>query len=127
VASFTVENYLKAIYRLTGGEKGHAVSTGELARAVKVSPGTVTSMLKSLCSNGQVKYQPYAGACLTEEGHNLVLRLLRRHRLIRVFLAQTLSLPEDAIADDAERMAHFLSDSLLDRIDARVGHAPQNL
>jgi len=122
VASLTVENYVKAVYQLTGGEKGHAASTGELATAMRVSPGTVTSMLKSLSSNGLVMYKPYAGACLTEEGHSLAVRLLRRYRLARLFLSQTLNVPVDKVDVDAEQIAHVLSDFLAERIDAHLGH-----
>jgi DtxR family transcriptional regulator, Mn-dependent transcriptional regulator len=122
LASLTVENYVKAVYQLTDGERGHAASTGELATAMKVSPGTVTSMLKSLSSSGLVMYKPYAGACLTEEGHGLAVRLVRRHRLIRQFLSQALGLPVEKVDEDAEQMAHFVSDFLVERVDSQLGH-----
>jgi DtxR family transcriptional regulator, Mn-dependent transcriptional regulator len=122
MASLRVAQYLKAIYQLTGGEKTHAASAGELARAMKVASATVTSMLQSLSSGGLIRYQPYAGACLTEEGIALADRLLRRHRLIRSFLALTLNVQEDKVDDDAEQAAHFLSDFLVDRIDVQPGH-----
>jgi DtxR family Mn-dependent transcriptional regulator len=122
VASLTIENYVKAIYQISAGAGGGATATGKLAEALGVSPGTVTSMLKTLGESGLAEYVPYEGARLTEAGRMLALRVLRRHRLIELFLVRTLDLPWDEVHAEAENMEHAVSDLLIDRIDAYLGH-----
>jgi DtxR family Mn-dependent transcriptional regulator len=119
--SQTVEDYLKAVYRL-GAISTAPVSTGELARAMGVSPGTVTSMLKSLAEAGLASYVPYEGVRLTEFGAALAVRVLRRHRLIELFLVKTLDLSWDEVHEEAEGMEHAVSELLIDRIDAFLDH-----
>jgi DtxR family Mn-dependent transcriptional regulator len=97
------------------------VSTGELAEALAVSPGTVTSMLKTLAESDLVEYRPYEGVELTRSGKTLALRMLRRHRLIELFLQQTLGLSWDQVHDEAENMEHAVSDALVDRMDEFLG------
>src|SRR3954462_14749563 len=120
--SLTVENYVKAIYQLAHSEKGGAVATGQIAVALGVLPGTVTSMLKTLDESNLATYTPYEGVRLTAPGRALALRVLRRHRLIEQFLTQTLDLSWDEVHEEAENMEHAVSDSLVDRIDAYLGH-----
>ena len=120
--SLTVENYLKAALQISMESGTANVSTGELAEALNVSPGTVTSMLKTLAAAGLATYKPYEGALLTEAGRNLGLRMLRRHRLIELFLVQTLNLTWDQVHEEAENMEHAVSDFLVDRIDEFLGH-----
>jgi DtxR family transcriptional regulator, Mn-dependent transcriptional regulator len=120
VASLTVENYLKQIYLLSRSDA--AVATGEIAPAMGVSPGTVTSMLKTLADAGLAVYTPYEGVRLTPAGLRLALRILRRHRLIELFLVRTLNLSWDEVHDEAEHMEHAMSDTLIDRIDGFLGH-----
>jgi DtxR family Mn-dependent transcriptional regulator len=122
VASLTIENYVKAIYQLSAGESGQAASTGKLAEALRVSPGTVTSMLKTLSESGLAEYVPYEGARLTDAGRTLALRVLRRHRLIELFLVRTLQLSWDEVHEEAENMEHAVSDLLVDRIDAFLNY-----
>lgn len=122
MASLTVENYVKAIFNICSLESDRAAATGEVAAALHVSPGTVTSMLKSLDQSGLAAYTPYEGVKLTDSGSSLALRILRRHRLIELFLTQTLDLSWDEVHDDAEQLEHVLSDFLIDRIDRRLGH-----
>jgi DtxR family Mn-dependent transcriptional regulator len=88
--SLTVENYLKAILQLAISTGVAQVATGQLATALEVAPGSVTSMLKTLAEAGLIDYTPYEGARLTESGRTLALRMLRRHRLIELFLVRTL-------------------------------------
>ena len=120
--SLTVENYLKAALQISMESGTANVSTGELAEALKVSPGTVTSMLKTLDAAGLATYKPYEGALLTDAGRNLGLRMLRRHRLIELFLVQTLNLTWDQVHEEAEHMEHAVSDFLVDRIDEFLGN-----
>jgi DtxR family transcriptional regulator, Mn-dependent transcriptional regulator len=121
VASRTVENYLKAIVQIAMRTGSKSVSTGDLASALEVLPGTVTSMLKTLAESKLAHYTPYEGVVLTESGRKLALRMLRRHRLIELFLVQTLNLPWDQVHDEAEQMEHAVSDRLIDRIDEFLG------
>jgi DtxR family Mn-dependent transcriptional regulator len=120
--SLTIENYTKAIYQLAQQAGGEAVATGQIAAALGVLPGTVTSMLKTLDDSNLATYKPYEGVRLTPSGRALALRVLRRHRLIEQFLAQTLNLSWDEVHEEAEHMEHAVSDALIDRIDAYLGH-----
>jgi DtxR family Mn-dependent transcriptional regulator len=122
VASLTVENYAKAIHQISARQNGDPATTGEIASALGVSPGTVTSMLKTLQESHLVSYRPYEGVALTQAGDALALRILRRHRLIELFLVKTLDLTWDEVHDEAEHMEHAVSDLLVDRIDSFLGH-----
>jgi DtxR family Mn-dependent transcriptional regulator len=119
--SLTVENYIKAIFQI-GQSSGGQAATGQLAAALGVSPGTVTSMLKTLSESKLVTYTPYEGVRLTPEGAALALRVVRRHRLIELFLVKTLDLSWDEVHEEAEHMEHAVSDRLVDKIDAFLGH-----
>jgi DtxR family Mn-dependent transcriptional regulator len=119
--SLTVENYLKAILQLELKTGVTTISTGRLATALDVSPGTVTSMLKTLAESGHATYRPYEGVTLSETGKQLALRIVRRHRLIELFLVQTLDLTWDQVHEEAENMEHAVSDFLVDRIDDFLG------
>ena len=121
--SLTVENYVKMIYLISARlPSGDAVSTGELAHSLSVSPGTVTGMLKTLSEADLSIYTPYEGARLTPSGQRLALSILRRHRLVELFLAHTLDMPWDEVHEEAEHMEHAVSERLVDRIDAFLGH-----
>ena len=122
MASLTIENYVKTIYQICVGQTKKPAATGQLASALGVSPGTVTSMLKTLGESGLAEYTRYEGVRLTDSGHKLALRVLRRHRLIELFLAHTLDLPWDEVHEEAEHMEHAVSDRLIDRIDMYLGH-----
>ncbi|MEQ9408359.1 MAG: metal-dependent transcriptional regulator [Fuerstiella sp.] len=120
--SLTVENYLKATLQLELKSGKSRVSPGALSARLGVSPGTVTSMLKTLSESGLANYVPYEGVELTESGRRLALRMLRRHRLIELFLHSTLNLPWDRVHDEAEELEHAVSEFLIDRIDDFLGH-----
>lgn len=122
--SLTVENYVKAIYLIAAAKtrKAESVTTGAIASAMSVSPGTVTGMLKTLSEASLATYTPYEGVRLTESGQRLALTIIRRHRLLELFLAQTLSLPWDEVHEEAEHMEHAVSERLVDRIEAFLGH-----
>ena len=122
--SLTVENYVKTIFQLAQEAEDGAVATGQIATALGVQPGTVTSMLKTLDEGNLATYTPYEGVRLTASGQGLALRVLRRHRLIEQFLTETLNLTWDEVHEEAENMEHAVSDSLIDRIDAYLGHPP---
>ncbi len=121
MATVTVENYLKHIHLLS--ERSAAlVSMGALADALAVVPGTVTTMVKALADSGLVDYEPRAGVRLTAAGRKLALHVLRRHRLVELFLVRTLGMDWAEIHDEAEELEHAISDRVIDRIDALLGH-----
>lgn len=121
MASLTIENYVKTIYLICKRRDGASASTGQIAEALKVSPGSVTSMLKTLNDTGLAEYKPYEGVQLTKSGRSLALRILRRHRLIEVFLVETLKFNWDEVHDEAENLEHAVSDLLIDRVDEFLG------
>lgn len=121
MASLTVENYVKAIFQICFAQSGRPAGTGQVAAALSVSPGTVTSMLKTLSESGLATYAPYEGVRLTAAGNALALRVMRRHRLIELFLVETLKLAWDEVHEEAEHMEHAVSDRLIDRIDEFLG------
>lgn len=116
--SLTVENYVKAIFQICVDQSGKPAATGQVAAMLAVSPGTVTSMLKTLSEGELATYTPYEGVRLTTAGNALALRVMRRHRLIELFLVKTLDLNWDEVHEEAENMEHAVSDRLVDRIDA---------
>jgi DtxR family Mn-dependent transcriptional regulator len=124
VPSLTIENYVKTIYQTCVAQGERAAATGQLATSLRVSPGTVTSMLKTLSDTGLAEYTPYEGVKLTESGRNLALRIVRRHRLIELFLVRTLDFTWDEVHDEAENLEHSVSDLLVDRIDHFLGYPP---
>ena len=121
--SSTVENYLKAIYTAEAALLGEArlVSMGHLAAALAVVPGTATTMVKALADSGFVEYEPYAGVRLTNAGEKLAALVLRRHRLMELFLVKVVGMSWAEVHDEAERLEHAASDELIERIDAMLG------
>lgn len=126
MATLTIENYIKAIYQICSTHNKSVATTGELAAALSVQPSTVTSMLKTLSEAGLVQYTPYEGVSLTEAGRLLAMRVVRRHRLLELFLVRTLQLSWDEVHDEAEELEHAVSDFLIDRIDVFLGHPEQD-
>ena len=123
MASLTVENYVKSIALIAArNPAGTAVSTGQLSQALGVSPGTVTGMLKTLSEAALATYTPYEGARLTDAGNRLALMVIRRHRLLELFLARTLEMSWDEVHEEAEHMEHAVSERLIDRIEGFLGH-----
>ncbi len=121
--SSTVENYLKALYQAeaTLGEKA-LVPMGQLATAVRVAPGTATTMVKALAESGLVKYEPYLGVRLSPAGTKLAALVLRRHRLVEQFLVEVMGMSWAEVHEDAEQLEHVVSDRLIERMDAMLGH-----
>jgi DtxR family transcriptional regulator, Mn-dependent transcriptional regulator len=121
--SSTVENYLKAIYlgesQLPDGHR--LLPMGQLASALGVAPGTATTMVKALAESGLVEYEPYNGVRLSAAGEKLAALVLRRHRLIELFLVRVMGLGWDEVHDEAEQLEHVVSDRLIERIDTMLG------
>lgn len=122
LASQTVENYLKTIYLAQSAQPSpDLVPMGQLAAALGVVPGTATTMVKTLAESGLVRYEPYAGVRLTRAGEKLASLVLRRHRLIELFLVKVLGMNWTEVHDEAEQLEHAVSERLIDRIDDMLG------
>jgi DtxR family Mn-dependent transcriptional regulator len=121
--SQTVENYLKTIYlaQAAAPESRALVPMGQLASALGVVPGTATTMMKALAESGLVRYEPFKGVRLTPAGHKLASLVLRRHRLIELFLVRVLGMSWTEVHDEAEQLEHAVSERLIDRIDEMLG------
>jgi DtxR family Mn-dependent transcriptional regulator len=117
----TVENYLKAIL-VRSADADAVVSTGAIAEALGVTPGTITTMVKSLATQGLLEHQPREGVRLTPSGRDLALRVVRKHRLIETFLVQVLKMDWKEVHEEAEALEHAISDRVLLRMDAILGH-----
>ena len=124
--SATVENYLKAIFQaqLRLPRKSDLVPMGQLAAALRVVPGTATAMVKVLADSGLVKYEAYAGVRLTQPGEQLAATVVRRHRLIEMFLVNVVGMSSTEVHDEAEHLEHAVSDRLLARIEEMLGNPP---
>jgi len=116
----SVEDYLKAIYRLS--PQGRPAATSEIAQRLELSPASVSGMVKRLSEQGLLEHVPYKGVQLTPEGRRAALRMLRRHRLIEAYLVAFLGYSWDTVHDEAERLEHAVSDALVDRMAAVLGH-----
>jgi DtxR family Mn-dependent transcriptional regulator len=121
--SSTVENYLKAIYLGSSAltQPQRLLPMGQLAAALGVAPGTATTMVKTLAESGLVKYEPYAGVALTSAGQKLAAMVVRRHRVIELFLVRVMGYGWDEVHDEAEQLEHVVSDRLIDRMDEILG------
>ncbi len=120
IPSAAVEDYAKAIYSLTGWGTETA-STNDLAGKLGVRAGSVSAMIKKLDDAGLVERVPYHGVRLTAEGTRVALGVLRRHRLMELFLAEVLDVPWERVHDEAEVLEHALSDDLTDLISQKLG------
>lgn len=116
MTTVSVQNYLKAIYHMEA--QGIRATTKAIAEALHVSQPSVTSMLQTLAADELVTYQPYRGAALREQGTFLALQVIRKHRLIEMFLVETLGYTWDEVHNEAEALEHAVSDVLAERIDA---------
>jgi DtxR family Mn-dependent transcriptional regulator len=117
--SEAAEDYLKEIYKLET-ERGRA-TTSAVAERVGVSPPSVTSMLKKLAALKLAVHEPYRGVTLTAAGRKAAVEIVRHHRLLEQYLAETLGMPIDAVHAEADRLEHALSEELEARIDASLG------
>ncbi len=116
-ATSAVQDYLKVIHELSAG--GSPAATSLIAERLGVAAGSVTGMLKRLADRGLVEHVPYYGARLTASGTAEAVRLIRRHRVLELFLVQVLELGWDEVHEEAERLEHVVSERLIERM-ARV-------
>jgi DtxR family transcriptional regulator, Mn-dependent transcriptional regulator len=115
-----VEDYVKSIYALQGG--GESASTNALAARLDVSPAAVSGMLRKLVALGLVEHEPYHGVRLTERGRLVALEVIRHHRLLELFLVESLGMGWDEVHAEAEVLEHVLSEGLEELIAAKLGH-----
>jgi len=120
VITRAVEDYLKAIYKLQ--LSGAPATTNRIAEVMGLRAASVTAMLQQLSEQGLADYTRYRGASLTAKGEEAALRVIRRHRLLELYLNRYLGVPWDRVHDEAERMEHVISPYLEERIDAALGH-----
>ena len=119
MASPSVEDYIKAIYKAQGDSA--VVTTQAIADRVSVSAPAVSKMLRKLAQLRLVEHAPYQGVRLTETGEKLALEIVRHHRLLELYLAETLGLDIEEVHDEADRLEHVLSEELEARIDRALG------
>src|SRR5947208_2012600 len=119
--SAAVEDYAKAIYALQTRAQG-AVTNNSLAERLSVTPASASAMVKKLCGLGLVEHVPYRGVELTPAGRRVALEVLRHHRLLELYLAETLGVPWDRVHDEAEVLEHVLSEDLEALIAAKLGN-----
>jgi len=118
--SESVEEYVEGIFRLQ--KEVDRVSTGELATYMMVSAGSATSMVKKLAEQGLVEHEPYQGIRLTPFGEKLAKQMTRCHRILERYLVDELGLPWDDVHELACKLEHYLSEDVIDKMDAKLGH-----
>ena len=115
-----VQDYAKAIYTLESRD-GSASTTG-LAELLEVRPASVSGMLRKLVELDLVEHEPYHGVRLTERGRQVALEVIRHHRLLELFLVESLGMSWDEVHDEAEVLEHALSEELEELIAAKLGN-----
>lgn len=114
------ENYLKAVWFLAG-ESGF-VNTNALAEHLNMRPSSITDMVRKLSQKGYLKHAPYKGVSLSDEGEQIALGILRKHRLWEVFLVEHLGFGWEDVHEIAEQLEHVVSDELVEKLDTYLGH-----
>lgn len=117
--SRSVEDYLKTIYHLSS--QGGFASTSDIAASLTVAPPSVSGMIRRLSDTGLIEHVPYRGVQLTNQGRRAALKMIRRHRLIELYLTQRLGYDWDGVHDEADRLEHAVSDELIERMSGALG------
>jgi len=117
------EDYLKAIWNLSErrAEGKSEAGTNDLAEMLAVSPPAVSRMLKRMEKQSLVSHTPYYGVRLTDKGREVAVRVVRRHRLLELFLWKVLNYDENSVHDEAERLEHHISEQFEEKIDQLLG------
>lgn len=118
--SQTAEDYLKEIYSL-GERDPHTVTTSGLSQRLGLSASSVSGMLRKLVDRGLIEHRPYGAITLTDTGRAAALAVIRRHRLVEMFLVARLGYGWDEVHDEAEILEHAVSEKLVERIDVALG------
>lgn len=119
--SITEENYLKAIFSLSNGNK-EMVNTNNIAEHLEMKPASITDMVKKLSSKKLVQYEKYKGTSLTSSGAKIALQIIRKHRLWETFLVEKLNFKWDEVHELAEQLEHIKSQELVKRLDSFLGN-----
>ena len=114
-----IQHYLREVYKL--GLEESPVSVTALANAQSVSPASASAMVKKLGALGLVEHERYGGIVLTPAGERVALEVIRHHRLLELYLAETLGVHVDDVHDEADRLEHAISEELEARIDKALG------
>jgi DtxR family Mn-dependent transcriptional regulator len=114
-----VEDYLKSIYHLTS--QGGFATTSDIAAMLEIAPPSVSGMMKRLSETGLIEHVPYRGVQLTPQGRRAALQMIRRHRILEVYLTQQLGYDWGDVHDEAERLEHAVSEKLIDRMSGALG------
>ncbi len=115
----SVEDYLKVIYHLSS--QGGFAATSDIAAMLDVAPPSVSGMVKRLSETGLIEHVPYRGVQLTPQGRRAALRMIRRHRILELYLTQQLSYDWGGVHAEAERLEHAVSDELIERMASALG------
>jgi DtxR family Mn-dependent transcriptional regulator len=115
----SVEDYLKSIYHLTS--QGGFATTSDIAAMLEVAPPSVSGMMKRLSETGLIEHVPYRGVQLTHQGRHAALQMIRRHRILEVYLTHQLGYDWGDVHEEAERLEHAVSDKLIDRMAGALG------
>ncbi len=115
--TFTEENYLKALLKITLDNEVEEVGTNELAAHLALKPATVTDMLKKLKEKQLIGYEKYGKISLTAQGRKQAIEVLRKHRLWETFLCQKLEFTWDEVHEIAEQLEHIQSVKLVNKLD----------
>ena len=118
--SRSVEDYLKVIYHLSS--QGGFATTSDIAAMLLVAPPSVSGMIRRLSDSGLIEHVPYRGVQLTNQGRRAALRMIRRHRVLELYLTERLQYDWDGVHDEAERLEHAVSDELIDRMAMALGN-----
>jgi DtxR family Mn-dependent transcriptional regulator len=119
--SDAIQDYLKEIYKLAHEDDASRVTVTALARQLGVSAPSVSGMVKKLAALGLVEHVKNRGVSLTSSGERVAIEVIRHHRLLELYLAQTLGVHVDDVHDEADRLEHALSEELEERIDRALG------
>ena len=118
--SQAIQHYLREIYNLKADDE--RVSVSAIARAQGVSDASASAMLKKLAALELVDHAPYKGVLLTDAGERVAIEVIRHHRLLELYLAETLGLDVEEVHDEADRLEHAISEELEARIDRALGY-----
>jgi DtxR family Mn-dependent transcriptional regulator len=115
----SVEDYLKVIYHLSN--QGGFAATSDIAAMLEVAPPSVSGMVKRLSETGLIEHVPYRGVQLTAQGRRAALKMIRRHRILELYLTQHLGYDWGGVHAEAERLEHAVSDELIERMASALG------
>ncbi|NIS10049.1 MAG: metal-dependent transcriptional regulator [Candidatus Dadabacteria bacterium] len=116
----TVEDYLKTIFYLQ--KDSGAVSTSSLAERLQIKDASATAMIKKLAENHYINYESHRGVNLTESGQKIAIGIIRKHRILEIYLNEKLHVSPDKVHGEAEKLEHYVSEDIMERIENIVGH-----